>query len=187
MESITNTLWHGWSNSDGESGDEQNSFTSNFPSQPPTLTSTPNKEQNADNTGNESVHREIATDSGLGTSGIFSETGAQAKKSVSKNSGTKPHIFSKTEDAALKPESEVVTTDPESEAAVDTLPPIFPRGFLNAPKLKGWIPSRPKWVAEDDPNYFHCHQDQPKLCYRCSLSWGYYQENGFTFDGRNWI
>ena len=89
---------------------------------------------------------------------VFSDSG---QKSASKNIETKPvDIFSKTDDAAL----EVFTKDPETEAVMETLPPIFPKGFLNSinPKFKEWKPSRPKWFDKEDPGYFHCHQNQTK-------------------------
>ena len=51
-------------------------------SKAPTLTSTPNKKLCDDDTGDLLVNKVAAADSGLGTSGIFSETSAQSKKSV---------------------------------------------------------------------------------------------------------
>ena len=180
MEEICNNLEDGkyWDNPD----DELDCFTADLSFQPLTLTSTPNKEQTADDTGNDSFNNKAATDSGLGPSGNFSETGTQSKKSARKNIETKQfEIFrqernkadiselaeivdklalrygtdSKTHDAAL----EVFTKDPEAEAVMGTLPPILPKGFLNSinPKCKEWKPSHPKWFDKEDPGYFHCH------------------------------
>ena len=74
-----------------ESGDEQDTSTAEpegelnssafLSNQHPTLTSTPNEEQGDDDTGKVEGHNETATDSGMGTSGIFSETSAQTKTS----------------------------------------------------------------------------------------------------------
>ena len=63
-----------------ESSKHEDSLMSSPSSKPPTLTSTPNKKLCDDDTGDLLVNKVAAADSGLGTSGIFSETSAQSKK-----------------------------------------------------------------------------------------------------------
>ena len=73
--------------STAESGDEQDTSTAepnnpvNLSNQHLTLTSTPNEDQGDDDTVKAEGLNETATDSGMGTSGIFSETSAQTKTS----------------------------------------------------------------------------------------------------------
>ena len=50
-----------------------------------------------------------------------------------------------------------------------------------------WRPLRPKWHCKEDPNYFHCHQDSPELCEKCSMQWGHPIFLGMKWDGEGWV
>ena len=181
-----------------ESGDEQDTPTekpeselnssATLSNQQPTLTSTPNEEQGEDDTGKVEGHNETATDSGMGTSGIFSETSAQTKTSECQIVGIKTiSTFSKKDEDAANQEPTVSANLQDTEEAREPLKPMFPKGFLICKGSVYWKPSRPKWHYKADPDYFHCHQDSPELCDRCSREWGYYMSRGQAFDGEDWV
>jgi hypothetical protein len=134
-----------------------------------TMTSTPIKNQGDDyieeedeDTGKDENPKENTNDSGLGTSGIT--TSPQSKKSdcnLLKSNSTS----SNPNDAVSRQEQAVSDNSDALE----------------------WKPLRPKWHYKKDPNYFHCHQDSPELCYHCSLQWGRPLDDGMVWDGEEWV
>ena len=134
-----------------------------------TMTSTPIKNQGDDyieeedeDTGKDENPKENTNDSGLGTSGIT--TSPQSKKSVCN--------LLKSNSTSSNPNDAVS----RQEQAVSD----------NSDALE-WKPLRPKWHYKKDPNYFHCHQDSPELCYHCSLQWGRPLDDGMVWDGEEWV
>ena len=134
-----------------------------------TMTSTPIKNQGDDyieeedeDTGKDENPKENTNDSGLGTSGIT--TSPQSKKSVCN--------LLKSNSTSSNPNDAVS----RQEQAVSD----------NSDALE-WKPLRPKWHYKRDPNYFHCHQDSPELCYHCSLQWGRPLDDGMVWDGEEWV
>ena len=146
-----------------------------------TLTSTP-KEDQGDDAGKGEGLNETATDSGMGNSGIFSETSAQTKTSDCKLVGTK--TFSTFRSLYEDDYNQVPRVTKE---APGPLKPMFPKGFLNGRKSAEWKPLRPKWHSKHDPEYFHCHQDTPVLCDYCDITWGGYVHKGQKWDGEDWV
>ena len=75
----------------------------------------------------------------------------------------------------------------DTEEALKPLKQMFPKGFLIGNGFVDDKPSCPKWYYKADPGYFHCHQDSPVLCDRCSLTWGHHMSRGYAFDGEDWV